>query len=80
LTKKELLYYFSTRFSYRISHYIWSNLFHTIFCHPKQMSYATALCAFTSYEQWTKKEIILVVDENGHNLRESRYLNRRTGV
>jgi len=41
-----------------ISHYIWSTLFHTIFCHPKQISYATALWAFISYEQWTKKEII----------------------
>jgi len=37
---------------------ILSASFQTTFCHPNLMSFAAALCSFTSYEPWTKKDLI----------------------
>ena len=51
-------HYVCTSSYYRIYHYICSRLFQTMFCYPKEMSHTTALSPFTSYEQWTKNDIV----------------------
>jgi hypothetical protein len=53
--------------------------FKKIFCHPKQMSHANALCSLTSYEPWTKKYVLPAAGGGWNHICSVHVLSENTG-